>query len=119
MADSTKTAGQIKSQITKFSAKVSQELDKSKRRFINEMIYGIQASKDVKLSNIARALDENTALVKTVGRLSRQITSKDLTHTIGKRLIEEGKSFIGEDTVLALDLSDISKEYLRKTGRAC
>ncbi|GAJ03369.1 unnamed protein product, partial [marine sediment metagenome] len=34
--------------------------------------------------------------------------------TIGNRLIEEGKPFIGKDTVLALDLSDISKEYSEK-----
>ena len=94
-------------------------MDKPKRRFINEMIYRIQASKDVKLANIARALDEDISLIKTVGRLSRQIGSKDLTPTIGNRLIEEGKPFIGKDTVLALDLSDISKEYLRKTGRPC
>lgn len=83
------------------------------------MIYGIQASKDVKLASIGRTLDEDIALIKTVGRLSRQITSKDLTHTIGKRLIEEGKPFVGENTVLALDLSDISKDYFRKTGRSC
>ena len=119
MSNPAKTAQQIKSQITRFSGKVSQELDKPKRRFINEMIYGIQASKDVKLANIARALDEDISLIKTVGRLSRQIGSKDLTPTIGNRLIEEGKPFIGKDTVLALDLSDISKEYLRKTGRPC
>lgn len=114
MSNPTKTAQQIKSQITRFSGKVSQELDKPKRRFINEMIYGIQASKDVKLANIARALDEDISLIKTVGRLSRQIGSKDLTPTIGNRLIEEGKPFIGKDTVLALDLSDISKEYSQK-----
>jgi len=114
MTNPAKTAQQIKSQITRFSGKVSQELDKPKRRFINEMIYGIQASKDVKLANIARALDEDISLVKTVGRLSRQIGSKDLTPRIGNRLIEEGKPFIGKDTVLALDLSDISKEYSEK-----
>ncbi len=89
-------------------------MDKPKRRFINEMIYRIQASKDVKLANIARALDEDISLIKTVGRLSRQIGSKDLTPTIGNRLIEEGKPFIGKDTVLALDLSDISREYSEK-----
>jgi len=114
MTNPAKTAQQIKSQITRFSGTVSQELDKPKRRFINEMIYGIQASKDVKLANIARALDEDISLIKTVGRLSRQIGSKDLTPTIGNRLIEEGKPFIGKDTVLALDLSDISKEYSEK-----
>jgi len=114
-----KTAAQIKSQITRFSGTVSQELDKPKRRFINEMIYGIQASKDVKLASTARALDEDIPLIKTVGRLSRQIGSKDLIPTIGKRFIEEGKPFIGEDTVLALDLSDISEDDLRKTGISC
>ena len=114
MSNPAKTTQQIKSQITRFSTKVSRELDKPKRIFINEMIYGIQASKDVKLANIARALDEDISLIKTVGRLSRQIGSKDLTPTIGNRLIEEGKPFIGKDTVLALDLSDISKEYSEK-----
>ena len=87
MPNSTRTAAEIKSQITRFSQKVSVGLDKSKRKFIHQMIYGIQASKDVKLSNIARALNEDVALVKTVGRLSRQVTSKDLTRTIGKHLI--------------------------------
>jgi len=100
--------------MTRFSVKVSQGMDKPKRKFIHQMIYGIQASKDVKLSNIARALDEDIPLIKTVTRLSRQINSRDLTSTIGKRLIEEGKTFIKEDTVLALDLSDISKEYSEK-----
>ena len=114
MATSAKTAGQIKSQITRFSAKVSLGLDKPKRKFIHQMIYGIQASKDVKLTNIARALDEDIPLIKTVTRLSGQIKSKDLTFNIGERLIEEAKPFIKDDTVLALDLSDISKEYSEK-----
>jgi len=114
MASSPKTAAKIKSQITKFSVRLSQGLDKPKQKFIHQMIYGIQASKDVKLSNIARTLDEDIPLIKTETRLSRQINSKDLTSNIGKRLIEEGKPFIKEDTVLALDLSDISKEHSKK-----
>jgi len=36
------------------------------------MIYGIQASKDVKLTSIARTLDEDIPLIKTVNRLSRR-----------------------------------------------
>jgi len=114
MAHSAKTAQQIKSQIARFSARISQKLDKPKRKFVHQMLYGIQASKDVKLTSIARALDEDIPLIKTVTRLSRQITSEDLTVTIGERLIEEAKPFIKEDTVLALDLSDISKEYSEK-----
>ena len=78
------------------------------------MIYGIQASRDVKLTSIARTIDEDIPLIQTVTRLSGQIKSKDLTFKIGERLIEEAKPFIQKDTVLALDLSDISKEYCEK-----
>jgi hypothetical protein len=38
---------------------------KPKRKLIKEMLYGIQASKDVKLSNISRTLKEQQELIKT------------------------------------------------------
>jgi len=41
-------------------------------------------------------------LIKTETRLSRQINSRDLTSTIGKHLIEEGKPFIKEDLDLKM-----------------
>ncbi|MFQ5867981.1 MAG: hypothetical protein ACE5IT_08345 [bacterium] len=53
-------------------------------------------------------------MIKTVHGASRQIKSKDLTFSIGERLIEETKPFIKEDTVIALDLSDISTQYSEK-----
>jgi hypothetical protein len=43
-------------QCNKFSGTISKNLGKVKKRLVKEMIYGIQASKDVKLSNISRAL---------------------------------------------------------------
>ncbi len=44
-------------------------LEKRKQRLIKEMLYGIQASKDVKLSNIARTLKEKQSLIKTKDRI--------------------------------------------------
>lgn len=114
MANPSKTAVKIKSQIRRFSAKISEDLDKPKRKFIHQMIYGIQGSKDVKLSSVARSLDEDIPLIKTETRLSRQINSRNLTSTLGKRLMREGKPFIKKDTVIALDLSDISKQFSEK-----
>jgi len=38
------------------------------------MLYGIQASKDVKLSNISRTLKEEQSLIKTEDRLSKRNT---------------------------------------------
>jgi hypothetical protein len=46
------------------------------------MIYWIQASKDVKLSNIRRALIESVPLIKIEDRLSRNLGDEDLTSTI-------------------------------------
>lgn len=47
-------------------------------------------------------------------RLSRQIKSRDLAFTVGECLTKQANPFVKEDTVLALDLSDISKEHSRK-----
>lgn len=42
----------------KFSEAISKNPGKMKKWSVKEMIYGIQASKDLKLSNISRALSE-------------------------------------------------------------
>ena len=60
---SSKIAGKIKSQITLFSHKLSGEFKKPLRKFLVQLLYGIQASKDVKLSNIARSLNEEIPLI--------------------------------------------------------
>ena len=102
MADDSKIAGKIKAQITRFSNRISRGLKRPKRKFIAQMLFGIQASKDVKLSNISRSLKEDIALIKTENRLSQQIGKEDLTEDINDKLIEEGRWRIKEDTVLAL-----------------
>lgn len=113
MADDSKIAGKIKAQITRFSNRISRGLKRPKKKFIAQMLFGIQASKDVKLSNISRSLKEDIALIKTENRLSQQIGKEDLTEDINDKLIEEGRWRIKEDTVLALDLSDITKDYAK------
>jgi len=63
MYSEIKLISKVKAQITKFSHKVSRSFKKPKGKFIHQMIYGIQAAKDVKLSNIARALNEDISLI--------------------------------------------------------
>lgn len=109
-----KIAWKIKLQISNFSQRLSCGLSKPKRKFIQQMIYGIQASKDVKLSNITRALGEEIPYIKTENRLSRQINTQDLTQFIANKLTQDGSKWIGGDTVLALDLSEVTKEYSDK-----
>jgi len=62
---------------------------------------------------ISRSLKEDIALIKTETRLSRQIGEEDLSEAINAKLIEEGRWRIKEDTVLALDLSHITRSYAK------
>ena len=114
MSKDSKLAGKIKWQIARFSGRLSEGLAKPLRRFIGDMIYGIQASRDVKLANIARALQEEIKLIKTENRLSRNLAAMDLTEELNRRLCWEGSGLIQDDSVLAVDLSDIRKEYAKK-----
>ncbi len=114
MEHNSKIAGRIKAQITRFAHKISGDYKKPLRKWMVQMLYGIQASKDVKLSNIARSLNEEIPLIKTETRLSRNLGWMDLTESINGRLIVEGGKRIQQETVIALDLSDVDKPYAEK-----
>jgi hypothetical protein len=68
----------LKAQLTKFSAELCGGLPKPLARFVSQMLFGIQSSQDVKLSNIARSLKEELALIRTEKRLSRNLKSATL-----------------------------------------
>ena len=63
MYSEIKLISKVKAQITEFSHKVSRSFKKPKGKFIHQIIYGIQVAKDVKLSNIARDLNEDISLI--------------------------------------------------------
>lgn len=113
MADS-KVGSRLKAQLTKFSLELSEGLPRPSRKFIQQMLYGIQASQDVKLSSIARSLQENIPLIKTEDRLSRNLAEEELETHVLERVARMGSQRVGYDTVLSLDLSDVRKEYARK-----
>jgi hypothetical protein len=104
----------VKGQITRFAGRLAAGLSKPDRRFITEAVYGIQASKDVKISNLARSLDEKIPLIKTENRLCRRLAARDLTAHVNAWLCREGGQLVKEDTVLAIDLGDIRKTWARK-----
>ena len=73
-----RTSVALKAQLSKFSGIISKSFKKPKKRLIKEMLYGIQASKNVKLSNISRTLKEEQSLIKTEDRLSRNLSRSTL-----------------------------------------
>ena len=110
----SKVRSRLKAQLSKFSSQLCAGLSKPLAKFTSQMLFGIQASQDVKLSNISRALQEEIALIKTETRLSRNLKSAQLESELSRQLIRLGSQRVEQNTVLALDLSDIRKEYARK-----
>jgi len=66
------------------------------------------------LSNIARSLQEEISLIRTEKRLSRNLKNVELEKELTPQLVRMGSPRIQPNTVLALDLSDIRKEYAQK-----
>jgi len=104
----------LKAQLTKFTAELSEGLSKPLKNFVGEMVFGIQASQEVKLSSIARSLKEEIPLIKTEDRLSRNLQAKELEGHLSERLVRMGSRRIEGNSVLCLDLSDVRKEYAEK-----
>ena len=59
MSVNSKIATNFKGQLSKYSGIISKRFKKPKHLLIKEMLYEIQASEDVKLSDIARTLKED------------------------------------------------------------
>jgi hypothetical protein len=114
MIDDSRISEKVKSEIEHFSTLLTQSLSKPKKKFVSQMLFGIQASRDIKLSNISRALSEEIKLIKTENRLSRNSQSEDLTFVLNKEIIKRAARKVLPDTVIALDLSDIYKPFAKK-----
>jgi hypothetical protein len=119
MTENTRTVAVLKGQISKFSGIISKGLSKPKRKLIKEIIYGIQASKDIKLSHITRALNESIPLIKTENRLSRNLDDRDFTEDINNQICRLGSAKVLDDMVIAIDPGDIRKKYASKMENLC
>ena len=112
--NSSKIAFNLRKCIARFSGNVSEGLCLRARRFIEDMLYGIQASQSVLLSKIGRTLEEQIALIKTEERLSRNLQRSELEDTVQENILKMASGHIGQDTLLIIDPSDITKKYAKK-----
>lgn len=107
-------ANKLRNKITRFSGILSQDLDKTARRFVREAIYGIIASQSVMLTEIGRQLESRVSLKKIEERFSRQLIKPRIWGSIHRRILTQASSRVNERTLLILDLSDIKKKYAKK-----
>ena len=110
---------QLKRGLIKFSEKLCEKLSRMNLKFVSSMLFGLLKSQSVMLSEIARALEEEITLKKTIERLSRNLKNFKETDKLTENYIESIKESIDEDTVFVLDPGDICKEYSRKQEKLC
>lgn len=108
MDNFTTNTFQMKREIINFSKKISKNSSKPESKFVMDMLYGISKSKDILLSNIAEALDENTKKAYVIDRLSDNLAC-DLDDNIDKNYCDIVMDSFGENPVFIIDDSDIIK----------
>jgi hypothetical protein len=101
MVDDRRLPVVVRDQVARFSAKLSAGLKRPRQKFIGLMLFGILAAKDIKLSNIARSLQEAIALSKSETRLSRSVRAPVVAEPVTATLVYDGESWIKADTALA------------------
>jgi len=107
-------ARKLREQIHEFLGIFPPHFSKPTLKFIEQILYGIQASGDVKISSITRTLGEDITGKKTAERLSRHLQTPGLWERINEAIASHGGRRIADDTLIIIDPSDIRKEYAKK-----
>ena len=110
----TKIASKAKAQLAHFMGKVFTHFSKPSKKFIEECIYGIQASGDTKLSSIVRAIDDDIRPIYTEKRLSRNLDDETLEASVAEAVLKDGARSVRGDTLLLVDPTEIRKEFSYK-----
>ena len=108
----TQLGTRLRDQMESFLGNV-RGVPKTALRFCREALYGITTRKSLRLSEIARSLNEDIALAKTENRLSRQASRPGLWKKIETFVVRQGAHQVRRDTLLLLDPSDLAKKYGR------
>lgn len=90
-------------------------------KFVCDMTYGMLASESSMLSEIARNLNENIPLIKTVNRLSRNLQdlSYDERMVVMENYLKAIKPRYNDQSVIVIDGSDITKPASTKLESLC
>jgi hypothetical protein len=83
------------------------------------MVYGLLSGRSCFLTEIARKLNEDIALDKTVERLSRNLMAFDGAEELHESYFQTVKKHFDDNTVLIIDDSDIAKTCSSKLESLC
>lgn len=108
MSYCTTNTYQMKREIINFSKKICKNSNKPTSKFVTDMLYGISKSKDILLSSISEALDEDISKINTIDRLSNNL-SLDLDESIFSNYCNLAFDALGNEPVFLVDDSDVTK----------
>ena len=105
----------LKRKIVKFSYIMSRNCRNVDSNLVLDIIYGILASKDIKLSNISRKLDEKIKLDNVIERLSIRLKEIKDIEIMKENFRKQVVRYLPKDHILAIfDDSDMVKVYGKK-----
>jgi len=87
----------LRGRIHGFSRRLYAGMGKTAPRFVEEMIYGIQARGSVRLSEIAWSLAEKASLNKRIHLLSRNLARSGQAYDFGQAELAHGGPLMEED----------------------
>ena len=122
MNNFTTNTYEMKRDLIKFSEKISKDLGKTTKKFISDMIYGIEKGKSILISEIARSLDEKIKLKNTIERLCDNCNnlSQEEINIIKENYLGEALKQLPDDEIILIeDDSDVNKEYSKKLEDLC
>ena len=99
----------LKRGLLRFSEKISVGLSRPDFKFVSQMIYGILSSQSCHLSKIARSLNEDILLKKTIERLSRNLAIFNQGDILLNSYVRKIKGCFNNRTILIVDDGDITK----------
>lgn len=114
MNNFTTNTYEMKREILNFSKKISNNLNKSEIKFIQDIEYGISRSGSCLISNISRSLMEDIKLKNTIERLCDNLNKFNKDKIIYNNYINEIKDLFPDEPIALFDDSDISKVYGKK-----
>ena len=87
---------------------------KPQSRFIRDMVYGIQATGDTILTDIARCVDSENRHRNVENRLSRNLQAEGLAQDLQDAVMGDAKRFIDRNTLIIVDPTDVCKPHAYK-----
>lgn len=102
---------QTKRAPTQFAEKLAEGLSKPDQKFILDMVYGLIKSRSPTLTEIARALEEDTRLLYTVKRLSNRASAFSHFSRLEQNYLNAIQPQLRDDMYVIVDNSDITKPF--------